>query len=59
MKKGEDVKVDGSELLGKGKNSSKHTPKAKYRVRPIDPKYAAVNGNRGVDRRCIAYVRGP
>lgn len=25
----------------------------------MDPKYAAVNGRRGVDIRCCAYVIGP
>lgn len=37
----------------------KHTPREKNRVNAIDPKYAAVNGNRGVERRCMAYVSGP
>lgn len=42
-----------------GLQGDKHTPRAKNKVNPIDPKYAAVNGNRGVDRRCMAYVSGP
>ena len=32
---------------------------AKNSVNPIDPKYAAVNGNRGPEIRCFAYVTGP
>jgi hypothetical protein len=28
------------------------TPTEKYKVRPIEPKYAAVKGSRGVDVRC-------
>jgi hypothetical protein len=35
------------------------TPRLKYRVRARDPKYAAVNGRRGVDIRCFAYAMGP
>jgi hypothetical protein len=34
-------------------------PKLKYKVSPIDPKYAAVKGRRGVDIRCWKYVHGP
>ena len=32
---------------------------AKKSVSPIDPKYAAVKGNRGPEIRCLAYVTGP
>lgn len=31
----------------------------KYKVNPIEPKYAAENGSRGAERRCFAYVTGP
>jgi hypothetical protein len=33
--------------------------RAKNSVRMIAPKYAVVNGNRGPDARCRAYVMGP
>lgn len=29
------------------------TPRAKYSVKAIEPKYAAVNGRRSVDKRCF------
>ena len=35
------------------------TPRLKYRVSPIDPKYVAVKGKRGADIRCWRYVHGP
>ena len=35
------------------------TPIAKYSVKAIDPRYMAVNGSRGPDVRCFAYVTGP
>ena len=35
------------------------TPTAKYNVKAIEPKYAAVKGSRGPETRCFAYVIGP
>lgn len=35
------------------------TPIEKYRVRAIEPKYAAVKGSRCCDMRCLAYGIGP
>jgi hypothetical protein len=32
--------------------SNKRTPNEKYNVKPMDPKYADVKGNLGVDIRC-------
>jgi hypothetical protein len=45
-----------TEGFGSGR---KPTPRLKYIVRPIDPKYATVNGRRGVDIKCFTYVIGP
>lgn len=35
------------------------TPRLKYNVRAMDPKYVAVNGRRCEDIRCVAYAHGP
>lgn len=35
------------------------TPSEKYKVRPMEPKYVAVKGSRGVEVRCCIYVQGP
>jgi len=35
------------------------TPSEKYKVRPMEPKYVAVKGSRGVEVRCCTYVHGP
>lgn len=32
---------------------------AKNKVKPIEPKYAAVKGSLGPEIRCLAYVTGP
>lgn len=37
----------------------RRTLMAKNNVSPMEPKYAAVNGSRGVEMRCWAYVTGP
>ena len=42
-----------------GRNELRRTLMAKNNVNPIEPKYAAVNGSRGVEMRCWAYVTGP
>ncbi len=42
-----------------GMNELQHTLRAKNNVSPMEPKYAAVKGSRGVDMRCWAYVIGP
>lgn len=34
-------------------------PREKYSVMAMEPKYAAVNGRRGVEARCVRYVTGP
>lgn len=35
------------------------TPMAENNVIPIEPKYAAVKGSRGSERRCLMYTTGP
>ncbi len=41
------------------RNEIRRTLMAKNNVSPMEPKYAAVNGSRGVEMRCWAYVTGP
>lgn len=40
-------------------NGFRHTPIEKYSVSVMVPKYAAVNGSLGPERRCVAYAMGP
>jgi hypothetical protein len=40
--------------LQKKRGKKVHTPIAKYNVSAIDPKYAAVNGSRGPETKCLA-----
>lgn len=37
----------------------RHTPMEKYSVSVMVPKYAAVNGSLGPEKRCVAYAMGP
>lgn len=49
----------GKQIYTKQTIGRELTPTAKYSVSAIDPKYAAVNGSRGPENRCLAYWMGP
>jgi hypothetical protein len=47
--------MDGDDCKDLRKDMA-HTPIEKYNVNAIDPRYAAVKGKRGPERRCITVI---